>query len=380
MQSNKNRGVWGRMAVAVAAAGCTAAVALTGCGEKPMSLTPEQQMNVSKADPQMQAVLDQLHKDGAKSFSMLTVDQARSGPSAALAASQVAQMQGMTVPEPVGGIFNVAMAGQSGNNVTLKVYTPAGGDTGPYPVIVYFHGGGWVVGSVLGANPYDASCRTMANKAHAAVVEVDYRLAPENQYPAAVDDCYDAFEYVVSHADQFKSNGKVAIMGESAGGNLAIAVPLMAIDKHAPLPTGIVSVYPVGGYYVDTASAKTYAMALPLDTPSLVWFYQKYVPQMSDRSARYFDIDKADLHGLPPTTVITDQIDPLHDDGVMLSDNLKAAGVSTRYMNYDGVTHEFFGMGAVVDTAKQAETFAVDGLNMAFGRTTGSGMSNMPGM
>ncbi len=380
MQTKINRGAWGRMAVAVAAAGCTAAAALTGCGEKPMPLTPEQQMNVAKADPQMQVVLDQLHKDGAKSFSVLTVDQARSGPSAGQAAMEVAKMQGMTVPEPVGSIANVGITGQSGNNITLKVYTPDGRDAGPYPVVVYYHGGGWVVGSVLSANPYDASCRTLANKAHAVVVEVDYRLAPENPYPAAVNDGYDAFEYVVSHADQFKSNGKVAIVGESAGGNLAIAVPLMALDKHAPLPAGIVSVYPVGGYYVDTASAKENAQAIPLDTPSLVWFYQKYVPQMSDRSARYFDIDKADLHGLPPTTVITDQIDPLHDDGVMLSDNLKAAGVSTRYMNYDGVTHEFFGMGAVVDKAKQAEAFAVDGLNMAFGRTTGPGMSNMPGM
>ncbi len=180
-------------------------------------------------------------------------------------------------------------------------------------MLVYYHGGGWVVGSPLSGNPYDASCRALSNMAHCVVVEVDYRLAPENPYPAAVNDCFDAFEYVVGHADQFKSNGKVAVGGESAGGNLAVAVPLMAIDQHAPLPTSILSVYPVGGYYVDTASAKANAMAIPLDTPSLVWFYDKYVPNMADRTARYFDIDKADLHGLPPTTVITDQIDPLHE-------------------------------------------------------------------
>ena len=371
---------WGRLAMLTAVAGCTAVV-MSGCGEKPMPLTPDQQMAVSKADPQMQVVLDQLHKDGAKSFSMLTVEQARSGPTAQMAAMQVAQKMNMTTPEPVGGVGETSMSGRDGNNVSLLVYTPTGKDTGPYPVLVYFHGGGWVVGD-LRANPYDASCRALCNKAHCVVVSVDYRLAPENPYPAAVNDCYDAFQYVASHADKFKGDGKhVAVAGESAGGNLAVAVSLMAVDQHAMLPSTILSIYPVGGYYTDTASAKENALAIPLDTPSLVWFYEKYVPTMANRSARYFDIDKADLHGLPMTTVITDQIDPLHDDGVMLADNLRQAGVQMRYMNYDGVTHEFFGMAMVVDKSKDAQTFAVDGLNMGFGRTPGmSGTSGMPGM
>ena len=372
------RGVWGRMAVA--AAGCAVAgLALSGCGDKPTPLTQDQQMEVGMANPQMQAVLDRLHKDGGTSFSKLTVAQARGGPTAAMAAMEVAKMQGKNPPEAVGGISNMGIRGRGGNNITLVKYMPIGNDPGPYPTLVFFHGGGFVVGSPLAGNPYDASCRALANMAHCVVVEVDYRLAPENPYPAAVDDCYDAFEYVVGHADQFKSNGKVAIAGESAGGNLAVAVPLMAIDMHTPLPCAIVSVYPVGGYYTDTPSARANFSAIPLDTPSLTWFYEKYVPNMADRSARYFDVDKADLHGLPPTTVITDQIDPLMSDGVMLKDALMAAGVSTRYMNYDGVTHEFFGMGAVVDKAEQAETFAVDGLNVGFGRTSG-GMSNMNGM
>ena len=369
-----NSKTWGRMMVAVAAAGCTAAVAMVGCGPKPMPLSPEQQMKVSQANPQMQAVLDQLHKDGAESFSKLTVSEARSGPSAGMAAMQVAAAQGKT-PMEVGSITNASFAGRDGNNLTVKVYTPKG--DGPFPVLVYYHGGGWVVGSPLAGNPYDASCRGLCNMAHCVVAEVDYRLAPENPYPAAVNDGYDALKYVQMHPDSFKGNGKVAVLGESAGGNLAVAVSLMAKDLGTPLPVAIVSVYPVGGWYTDTASARDNMMTLPLDTPSLTWFYEKYVPSSADRSARYFDINKADLHGLPPTTVITDSIDPLHDDGVMLRDALQAAGNNPRYMNYDGVTHEFFGMGQIVDTAKDAETFAVNGLMPGFGMTSGAGTSGM---
>ena len=357
--------------VRAAAIGCTAALlaAAVGCGSSPKPLTADQQMEVSKADPQMQLVLDQLHKDGAKSFSMLTVDQARKSPSAGMAATEVAKMKGLPSPEPVGGVMQASFTGRDQNNITLQVYTPMG--NGTFPVLVYYHGGGWVVGSVLAGNPYDASCRALCNMAHCVVVEVDYRLAPESPFPAAVNDAYDALRFVQMHPDTFRGNGKVAVGGESAGGNLAVAAALMARDVNTPLPTSILSVYPVGGYNIDTASAKENAMAIPLDTQSLVWFYEKYVPSMADRTAKYFDIDHADLHGLPPTTVITAQIDPLHDDGKMLSDNLQSAGVPTRYMNYDGVTHEFFGMGSIVDTARQAETFAVDGLVKGFG---------MPGM
>ncbi len=343
--------------------GCAAAL-VAGCGAKPMPVSPETQQAIDQANPQMQAVLDQLHKDGAKSFALSTVAEARGGPSAGKAALEVAMAQGKT-PIPV-GVSDTSFAGRDGNNVSLKVYTPQG--DGTFPVVVYYHGGGWVVGSPLAGNPYDASCRALCYMGHAVVVEVDYRLAPENPYPAAVNDSYDAFQYVVSHADKFRGDGKhVAVAGESAGGNLAVGVALMAKDQGTPLPTSILSVYPVAGYNVHTASARAYAMAVPLDAPSLGWFYEKYVPKSADQSARYFNVAGTDLHGLPPTTIITAQIDPLHDDGVALADALRAAGVTTRYMNYDGVTHEFFGMGQIVDQAMRAETFAVDGLRVGFG-------------
>ena len=263
------------------------------------------------------------------------------------------------------GIAKTGIQGRDGNNITLQTYYPMG--NGPFPVLVFFHGGGFVVGSVLGPNPYDASCRAMCNLAHCVVVEVDYRLAPENPYPAAVNDCYDALKYVQTHLSEFKGQAKVAVAGESAGGNLAVAVPLMAKDMGTQMPTSIVSIYPVGGAYTNTPSTQKYYSAIPLDTPSLTWFYEKYAPTAADRSARYFDIVKADLHGLPPTTVITDQIDPLNSDGRMLVQSLQAAGVDTSYMNYDGVTHEFFGMGQVVDKAKQAEMFAADALLKGWG-------------
>ncbi len=158
----------------------------------------------------------------------------------------------------------------------------------------------------------------------------------------------------------------VATAGESAGGNLAVATAMTARDSSVKLPVYVVAVYPVAGTDTNTVSYRENAMAKPLNKAMMVWFLDKYTNGPTDWKDSRLDLLHANLKGLPPTTVITDQIDPLRSEGEMLAQNLKNAGVNVRYQNYDGVTHEFFGMGTVVDKAKDAEQYAADGLKSAF--------------
>ncbi len=360
----------------VTAAACGLGLVAFACGPEPMKLTPQQQAAVAKADPDMQKVLDKLHSMGGKPIESLTADEARKQPTPGMAAAAIAKENGKTVPEPIGGVsppgdLPTSVPTPEGN-VPVRVYAPVG--NAPFPVLVYFHGGGWVIGSVDG---YDASCRALCNAAHCVVVSVDYRQAPEHKYPAAVDDCYNVTQYVMANTDKFKGqSGLVAVGGESAGGNLTVAVCLMAKDKAGAMPKYMLSIYPVGGYNIDTPSATANANAIPLDRAMLPWFYDQYLPSPADRTAKYFDVLDQDLHGLPPATIITDSIDPLMSDGVMLKNKLKDAGVAVEYENYDGVTHEFFGMGGAVDKARQAETFAAEGLAHAF-HMNGTTMDHM---
>ena len=348
------------------AAACGFGLVAFACAPEPTKLTPEQKAEVAKADPDMQKVLDKLHSMGGKPIETLSAEEARKQPTPAMAAAAIAAANGKAVPEPVGGVSppgNLPTSVDTPDGaVPVRVYAPTG--NGPFPVLVYFHGGGWVIGSLDG---YDASCRALCNKANCVVVSVDYRQAPEHKYPAAVNDCYNVTQYVIANANKFLGDGQlVAVGGESAGGNLTVAVCLMAKDKAGAMPKYMLVIYPVGGYNIDTPSAGANANAIPLDKAMLPWFYDQYLPSPADRTAKYFDILDQELHGLPPATVITASIDPLMSDGVMLKSKLVAAGVDCRYHNFEGVTHEFFGMGGVVDGARQAEEFAAEGLAHAF--------------
>ncbi|MGI9090711.1 MAG: alpha/beta hydrolase, partial [Gemmatimonadaceae bacterium] len=235
---------------------------------------------------------------------------------------------------------------------------------GPFPVVVYYHGGGWVIGSI---DAYDAGARALSKLANAVVVSVGYRLSPENKFPAAHQDAFAAYQWALKNAASIKGNpNMVATAGESAGGNLAIATAMTARDSSVKLPVYVVAVYPVAGTDTNTVSYRENAMAKPLNKAMMVWFFDKYTNGPTDWKDSRLDLVHANLKGLPPTTVITDQIDPLRSEGEMLAQNLKNAGVNVRYQNYDGVTHEFFGMGTVVDKAKDAEQYAADGLKSAF--------------
>ena len=232
-------------------------------------------------------------------------------------------------------------------------------------MVLYIHGGGWVIADI---DVYDSSPRALAKAANAIVVSIEYRHAPEAKFPAAHDDANAAYQWVVANAAKWGGDPKrLAIVGESAGGNMAITVAMAARDKGWPAPLIVLAVYPVANTSMDTASKKQFAAAKPLNTPMLTWFFKHTLASPDQAGDPRLNLVAGKLDGLPPTTIILAQIDPLHDDGVGLADTLTAAGVTVDLKEYPGVTHEFFGMGAVVPGAKQAEDYAAAKLKAAFG-------------
>ncbi|MES2265185.1 MAG: alpha/beta hydrolase [Bacteroidota bacterium] len=313
--------------------------------------------------PEMQAVIEKLASYGDKPIPQLTAAEARKNHTPTDAVMDL--MKENNIPKPV---FNVDTMGKDipadGGNIHLRVYTPKTGKAS-YPVIVYYHGGGFVIANL---DVYDASANVLADKTDAIVVSVAYRLAPEHKFPVAHNDAYAAYKWVVNNAASIKGDPqKIAVAGESAGGNLAVNTAIKARDSKIMIPTAVIAVYPVAGSNMNTPSYVKNAGAKPLDKPMMGWFVKNYLNSMAEGKDPRIDLVAANLKGLPPTTIITAELDPLQSDGMMLADKLKAAGVTVDSKNWDGVTHEFFGMGAVVPQAKEAEMYAVDQLKKAFG-------------
>jgi acetyl esterase len=232
-------------------------------------------------------------------------------------------------------------------------------------VVVYYHGGGWVIANKA---VYDGGARALSKLSNAVVVSVDYRQGPEHRFPAAHDDAIATYEWALQNAASFKGDpSRVALAGESAGGGLAVATAIAARDRTLQMPVAIVSVYPIAGTDTTTPSYVENAEAKPLSRAAMSWFFDNYLTGPQDRSNPRVNLVAADLHGLPPTTIINAQIDPLRSEGEVLAQRLRAAGVDVQQKTYDGVTHEFFGMGMVVDKAMDAEQMAAAALKKAFG-------------
>ncbi len=257
-------------------------------------------------------------------------------------------------PTQVGKVTDgVTVTGRAGNQIPIRIYTPAG--TGPFPVITYYHGGGFVVATI---DTYDASARALANGANAIVVSVEYRKAPEAPFPAAYNDAIDAYKWVLANIGSYNGNpAKVAVAGESAGGNLATEVSLAARDEGLQLPTHELLIYPVVSSNVSQPSDLEYTSPqLPLNTQALLYDFAQYTTPAQANNPQVTPIN-ANLKGLPPTTIIAAQDDPLQSDGQAYAAKLQAAGVPVAYQLFSGTTHEFFGLGAVVAKAKAAEAY-----------------------
>lgn len=313
---------------------------------------------------EMQSVLDKLAELGAKPLYTLTVDQARAQPTPADAVAAVMVDKGIDAGPAVDiATSDIVIPGPAGD-IKARVYTPPG--DGPFPVIVYYHGGGWVIANI---DTYDASARALSLGVGAVVVSSHYRQGPEDVFPAAHDDAYAAYVWVVENSGTLNGDSaRMVIAGESAGANLAANVAIMARDAKITQPLHQLLVYPVAGNDMTTPSYLENAEASPLGKADMEWFVKNAFAAMTDASdPRVNLVGRDDLTDLPPATLITAQIDPLRSESIAYGEALQAAGGEVKMMNYDGVTHEFFGMGAVVPQAVEAMDFAVAQLRAALG-------------
>lgn len=334
--------------------------------------TAQDSGTLQRANPDMRRVIEKLMQLGAKLIGTQTVEETRRGPSPADAVKAVLLDQGK---DPVALMAAMGVKKQdmtyptAGTMQAIRIYTP-GLAKGPLPVIVYIHGGGWVIADL---DTYESSAMALAKKTGAIVASVEYRHAPEFRFPAAHEDTFAAYKWTLENAAKFGGDPKrVAIAGESAGGNMAIDVAIRARDEKVQMPVHMLLVYPVAGTDLTTASYKKDEHAVPLSKPAIEWFVKNTIQSPADlQDPRLNVYGKANLAGLPPATIINAEIDPLASDGQILAEKLRGAGVKTTHELYKGVTHEFFGMDAVVSDAAKAQDFAAREMKAALSGVAG---------
>jgi acetyl esterase len=293
-------------------------------------------------DPQAATILELLAAAGGPHLHEMSPTEAR-----ALYAN-MAQVRG--TDDPVAVVDDLHIAGPGGD-LALRLYRPEG--DGPLPVSLYFHGGGWVIGSI---ETHDALCRSLASRAGCVLVSVEYRLAPEHPFPAALDDCYAATVHVAEHAGELGVDpGRLAVAGDSAGGNLAAATCLLARERGGPAIRFQLLVYPVTDHGFDFPSCRENAEGYFLTTEAMHWFSGNYLAEPGDaKEPLAAPLLAEDLSGLPPALVLTAEFDPLRDEGEAYAARLADAGVDATAHRYDGMIHGFVSMGAVVDQGAAA--------------------------
>jgi acetyl esterase len=308
-------------------------------------------------DPQARAVLDALASVPLPDIWQTTPAEFR---------ALTSRLRAPAPEIPVGRVENRAVPGPGGP-LPLRLYWPREAPAGPLPALVYFHGGGWVIGDL---ESHDGTCRELANGARCLVASVDYRLAPEARFPAAADDCSAATRWLAANAAALGVDpARIAVGGDSAGGNLAAVVALRARDAGGPALVHQLLVYPVTDCAFDTASYRENAEGYFLTREMMRWFWQQYLEKPehgADPSAS--PLRAPTLAGVAPATVLTAEYDPLRDEGEAYARRLAQAGVPVSLTRYDGMFHGFFGMGAAIERARDAVAQAAAALAGAFAR------------
>ncbi len=314
-------------------------------------------------NPQAKAFLDMLASSGAPPIEQLPLAEARA------VRSEMIEAGGPE--EPVAEVRNRSVPGPGGP-IAVRVYRPAKNQT--LPALIFFHGGGFVICNL---DTHDRQCRSLANGSGCAVISVDYRLAPEHKYPAAVEDAYAATKYIAEHAAEFGVDPKrIAVGGDSAGGNLATVVSLLSRDRGGPRLKFQLLIYPVVDFYDESPSMQQYSKDHFLTRESMDWFTKSYLPSREaglEPSAS--PMNATDFRGLPPAMILTAECDPLRDQGEAYARKLQAAGVPVNLKRYEGMIHPFFQFAAVLDTAKVALKDAASALRQALGNATLTGAS-----
>jgi len=308
-------------------------------------------------DDDVQMLINMLAAPGAPSLTSLSVEDARANmknlTSLRTSVEEVARVENLQVPGPHG-------------DIPVRLFA-ASTDPG-LPILVYYHGGGWVLGDL---DTHDGTCRSLAKLIDGIVISVDYRLAPENKFPVALDDCYAAASWAVENAAKLGGDPRrVAVGGDSAGGNLSACVALKSRDEGKPRLVHQLLVYPVTDARFDTASYRDNAEGYFLSRSDMQWFWNHYLGSAEDGANPYASpLRSTDLRGLPSATIITAEFDPLRDEGESYGKKLKDAGVPVEVKRYDGVIHGFFSMGDILAKGKVAMQHAADALKKAFGQS-----------
>ena len=301
---------------------------------------------MSALDPQAKAVLEALASSGRPAYHQLDPKDAR---------QLFLETRPLSTPTPpeVGSVRDATAEGPAGQ-IPLRVYRPAGLPTStPLPAYVYFHGGGWVIGDL---ETHDVLCRQITAASGASVIAVDYRLAPEHKFPAAVDDAWAATRWVAAHGAELGVDGrKLVVGGDSAGGNLAAVVALLARDAGGPPIAGQVLIYPVTDLGAEAQSYTDFADGYSLTRESMRWFRAHYLAGPRDGDDwRASPLRARSLAGLPPALIVTAGFDPLRDEGAAYAMRLRDAGVMVDYVCFGGMVHGFAGMGKVLSSAFRA--------------------------
>jgi acetyl esterase len=301
-------------------------------------------------DPQVEAMRSQREADNVPQLYTQTLAEARAADLASI------QAAGGSL-EPVHHVEDRVI---EETGLPLRIYRPEG--DGPLPTLVYFFGGGWTLGSIDTA---DGICRQLANAVPCQVITVGYRLAPENPFPAAVNDCHQATQWIAAHAAELQV-GRIAVGGDSAGGNLAAATTLLARESGPALAAQLL-VYPNTLHGSETASMRAGDDPFLFNKTSVDWYWDHYLTDPADGRNPLASPLLAESHAdLPPALVITAEFDPLRDEGEFYAEKLYAAGVSTQLSRYDGMVHGFFAMSGVLDGARKAIAEAAEFLQRTF--------------
>src|SRR5262245_52523058 len=305
-------------------------------------------------DPQAQRIIDATNALGLPPVEQMSPADARES-----------MRQRTAALGPVEDIAEVRdhRAPVAGGEMAVRTYAPTG--AGPFPALVFFHGGGWVIGDL---DTHDGICRSIANAAGCVVASVDYRLAPEHKYPVAVDDSLAATRWVAQHASSLGIDPtKIAVGGDSAGGNPAAAVSLMIRDEGGPPLALQVLVYPVTHFSFDTGSYRDNGDGYLLTRTGMKWFWNQYLRRPEEGSEPHASpLLARSLHGLPPALIITAEYDPLRDEGEAYAARLREAGVPVTVTRYPGMIHGFLRMINMVDKARAARDEIAAALRKAF--------------
>lgn len=259
--------------------------------------------------------------------------------------------QGTKVSLQPADIEDLSILGGPKGQVSLRIVRPEGSRE-TLPAILYFHGGGWVLGDV---HTHDRLVRELANRANSAVVFVDYSRSPEARYPVAIEECYRATEYIAESGGQHKIDGsRLSVAGDSVGGNMTAAVAMMAKQRKGPKISLQVMFYPVTDASFDTASYRQYADGFWLSREAMKWFWDQYLPDKAARKqplASPLRASEDQLSGLPPAVVITDECDVLRDEGEAYAQKLMDSGVKVTAIRCLGIIHDFVMLNALAQSA-----------------------------